>query len=382
MNTIICPNCKHPVEITEAFKDQVEKDIVAKERQKFQVELEEVKKSAFEQSQKKIKEEFAHQIKLSQEDAASKEKRIEKLIEQISMLSEELRESKKQRDEAKIDMQKKLAEEEGKIRVDAQKKAEEEQHLKIIEKDKQLQDALKEVEDMRRKLQQGSQQTQGEAFELEFEQLIASQYPNDKIAPIGKGIKGGDTIQEVWDSNGNYAGKILWELKNTKTWSESWITKLKNDQRVIKAEEAVLVSEVLPNNMKIAGFRNNIWVTQRSFVVPLADTLRAKLIQLFYVKNSVQAKDQKMEMLYGYLSGTEFKHRMEAIIEAFTNMQEEIEKEKRYFTNKWARDEKNIRMVIDNTYGMHGDLKGIIGGIIPQIKGLENPLELSDGQDL
>src|SRR5258708_6448310 len=127
----------------------------------------------------------------------------------------------------------------------------------------------------------------------------------------------------------------------------------------------------MPNNMKIAGFRNSVWVTQRPFVIPLADTLRAKLIQLFYIKNSVHAKDEKMEILYTYLSGTEFKHRVESINESFTNMQQEIEKEKRYFSNKWDRDEKNIRQVIDNTYGMHGDLKGIMGNMIPQIKGIE-----------
>jgi hypothetical protein len=268
-------------------------------------------------------------------------------------------------------MQKKIAEEQDKIRTEAQKKAEEENHMKILQKDKQLESALKELEDMKRKLEQGSQQMQGEAFELEFEELLQRQYPNDKVTPVGKGIKGGDIIQEVWDARGNYTGKILWELKNTKTWSEPWIDKLKADKRAINAEEAVIISEVMPTNMKNAGFRDGVWVTQRNFVIPLADTLRAKSIQLYYVKNSVQSKDEKMEILYSYLSGTEFKHRVEAIIEAFTRMQDEIEKEKRYFSNKWARDEKNIRQVIDNTYGMHGDLKGIIGAMLPQVRGLD-----------
>jgi len=131
--------------------------------------------------------------------------------------------------------------------------------------------------------------------------------------------------------------------------------------------------------MKAAGFRNGVWVTERNYAVPLCDTLRAKIIQLYYVRSSVQLKDERMEVLYGYLTGAEFRHRVEAIIEAFTNMQEEIEKEKRYFSNKWARDEKNIRMVIDSTYGMHGDLKGIIGSALTQVKGID--LLLEDGKD-
>jgi hypothetical protein len=278
---------------------------------------------------------------------------------------------KKKDEERDLEMQKQIAREEEKIRKEAAEKASEENHMKIVEKDKQLESALKELEDMKRKLQQGSQQLQGEAFELEFEELLQRQYPNDKITPVGKGIKGGDIIQEVWDSRGNYTGKILWELKNTKTWSEGWVDKLKADKRAINAEEAVLISEILPTTMKFAGFKDGVWVTQRNFVIPLADTLRAKAIQLYYVKSSVQSKDEKMEILYAYLSGTEFKHRVEAIIESFSRMQEEIEKEKRYFSNKWARDEKNIRQVIDNTYGMHGDLKGIIGTMLPQVRGIE-----------
>lgn len=311
------------------------------------------------------------------EDAGERNKR---LSEQIEELLKENRAAKREKDELRIEMQKKLAEEEDKIRIDAAKKAEEEQHLKILEKDKQLESALKELEDMKRKLQQGSQQMQGEAFELEFEEMLQRQYPNDKVNPVGKGVKGGDLIQEVWDRNGNYCGKILWELKNTKTWTEGWIDKLKGDQRSSNAEEAVLISVVLPNNIKNAGFRNGVWVTQQDFFIPLADTLRAKLIQLYYVKQSVKSKDEKAELLYSYLSGTEFRHRVEAIVEAFSNMQSEIEKEKRYFSTKWARDEKNIRQVIDNTYGMHGDLKGIIGQTLPQIKGLDM-MELSDGEE-
>lgn len=381
MNTVVCPHCKKAVEISEALRHEFNEQQLAEINEQHLKEIEAVKKATLDASVKKAKEEFELQMKQAREDAEEKDSRIKKLIEQITELTQELRQSKKERDEAALEMQKKLHESEDKIRIEAQKKAEEEQHLKILAKDKQLQDTLKELEDARRKLQQGSQQTQGEVFELEFEEMLQREFPHDKIKPVGKGVKGGDVIQEVWDAKGNYNGKILWELKNTKTWSEGWVDKLKNDKRTINAEEAVLITEVLPKELKSAGWRDGIWVTEKHFVIGLASALRASLIQLYYVKNAAKGKDEKVEILYSYISGVEFKHRIEAIIEAFTSMQVEIEKEKRYFSSKWARDEKNIRRVIDNTYGMHGDFKGIIGNNLPTIRGLEElPEEASDSQ--
>ena len=231
---------------------------------------------------------------------------------------------------------------------------------------------------MKRKLQQGSQQTQGEAFELEFEKMLKNEFPNDTISEVEKGTKGGDIVQEVCDRNGNMCGKILWELKNTKTWSELWIDKLKGDQRSAVADYAVLISEALPDQIDTARFYKNIWVTKTNFVIGLACALRLNLIQIAMAKRATGGRKDKSELLFNYLSGTEFRLRIEAIIDAFTNMQLEIEKEKRYFSNKWARDEKNIRQVIDNTYGMHGDLKGIVGNTFPQIKGLQG---LEDGKE-
>lgn len=380
MNNIQCPHCGKPVELSHAFKAQFEQEIVTREDEKHKKAIEDTRLQALEESSKKITEKFEVKMKMAEEKEQAEQERNKELLEMVTKLNVDLREAKKQKEEAGLQMQKQLAIEEDKIRLDAQKKAEEEQHGKIAEKDKQLMSVMKELEDARRKLQQGSQQIQGEAFEEQFENMLRLQYGNDVISPVGKGIKGGDIIQEVWDKRGNLAGKILWELKNTKTWSEGWVDKLKTDQRGINAEEAVLITEILPTDMKVAGFRSGIWVTRQEFVLSLADTLRAKLIQLYYVRQSVEGKDEKMNTLFTYLSGTEFKHRIEAIIESFSGMQTEIEKEKRYFSNKWARDEKNIRQVIDNTFGMHGDLKGIIGGVLPQIKGLD-ALELASGDE-
>lgn len=377
MQTISCPHCKKSFEISEALDSEYRETLIADLEKKHQQELLTKTKELEERTTKKVREELELKLKDQANAAEEAKERGRKLQEELLETAKQIRELKQKDEDRQREMNKQLEEAEEKIRLKAQEDAEKDNKLKLLEKDKQLQDTLKELEDAKRKLTQGSQQAQGEVFELEFESLLASKYPNDKISPVGKGIKGGDIIQEVWDNRGNYAGKILWELKNTKLWSEPWIQKLKTDKRAINAEEAILISEVLPTDVKLAGYRDGVWVTEQAFVIPLADTMRAKLIQLYYAKKAAEGKDGKMEILYRYLSGTEFKNRVEAIVEAFSNMQVEIEKEKRYFSNKWARDEKNIRQVIDSTYGMHGDLKGIIGGVLPQIQGL---LELESGE--
>lgn len=372
MNTIICPHCKKSVEIDLALRHQIEDQVLDEERSKHKKELEEIKRDSETKISKRLEEQFALQIKQSKEDAQEKENRIKELLEKLTESVEERRALKRETQEAKLEMQKTLMQEEEKIRRDAQKKAEEEQHLKLLEKDKQLGDAMKEVEEMKRKLTQGSQQTQGEVFEQEFEQALKNEFSNDTVKEVAKGVKGGDIIQEVWDRNGNLCGTILWELKNTKAWSEQWITKLKEDQLSAKADYAVIITEVMPTTIDTAKYYKNVWVTKQNFVIGLACALRINLIQIAMAKRASEGNKEKKDILYSYVSSTEFKLRLQAIVEAFSNMQIEIEKEKRYFANKWARDEKNIRQVIDNTYGLHGDFKGIIGTTLPQLKGLDS----------
>ena len=362
-NTFSCPHCKKEIELTEALKHQFEEE--------FQKDLEVVKKETEEKVRKKIQEEQELELKNSENERRELAEKNKRLQDEQLELNKLVRDLKSKDEERELEMQKTLHAEEEKIRVDAQKKAEEESRLKILEKDKQLADTLKELEDAKRKLQQGSQQTQGEAFELEFENILKAEFPNDTIGEVSKGTRGGDIIHEVTDRNGNYCGKILWELKNTKAWSEPWIDKLKTDQRAITAEYAVIISEAVPDDVSSAKFHKGVWIVKRAFVLGLAYSLRLSLVQIAMAKRAMEGKKEKMDVLYSYLSGTEFRHRVEAIIESFTNMQDEIEREKRYFANKWSRDEKNIRQVVDNTYGMQGDLKGIMGNALPDIKGLD-----------
>ncbi|MGH7246325.1 MAG: DUF2130 domain-containing protein [Candidatus Levyibacteriota bacterium] len=375
MQSITCPHCKKVIEITQALTEEVMSDISEKHKEELQkVRLEE--KVLVE---KKIREELDMKLKEVEQEKKSDKQRIEKLMQDILKANDDMRILRQKDEEREIENQKKLALEREKMKEELEKVVDEKAKLIIAEKDKQLEDTKKALEEATRKAEQKSQQLQGESFELGFEELLTRQYPHDKFIPVKKGVRGGDIIQEVWDANGNFVGKVLWELKNTKSWSEQWIDKLKGDRRESNVDEAILVSDIIPADMKHAGFRNGVWVSRPAFIIPLTDSIRAKLIQLFYIKKSAEGKDMKMEVLYKYLTGSEFQHRIEGIIDAFNNLLTEIEKEKRYFTSKWARDEKNIRQIIDNTYGMHGDLKGIVGGALQTIKDLEM-IELTDGK--
>lgn len=372
LNTIKCPNCGREVEISEALKHELEEQALTAERQKHKTELEEQEKRLLKKAQAKAEEDFRLQLKTQQEELTEQKQRNQKLIDQLAELTKTVRELKQKDEERQLEMEKKLAENQDKIRQEVLKKTAEEHQLKDAEKDKKLQDAEKMIEELKRKVQQGSQQTQGEVLELELEQQLTNEFSNDKITPVGKGVRGADVIQEVWDRNGNRCGTILWESKNAR-WSNEWLDKLKDDQRQIKADDAALVSENLPEGINSAGYKDGVWISHRRTVLGLAYGLRAKIIQDFHTRRSLTGKDEKKEILYNYLTGKEFRQRVEAIINAFTGMQEEIERERRWFQAKWARQERHLRNVIDHTHGMHGDLQAIVGNSLPEIKSLESP---------
>ncbi len=361
-NVITCPHCQKDIELTDALKHQFQKD--------FEKDLEKAKSEALETARKDLEEKSKTDLLDLQKQLEEQKKKNDEFVKEELKLREEKRLLEEKEKEIDLKIARQLDSEKKKIEEQVIKSEEEKHHLKDLEKEKVIEDLKKALDDAQRKANQGSQQTQGEAFELEFETILKREFPNDIISEVAKGTRGGDIVQEVVDRNGNSCGKILWELKNTKAWSEQWVDKLKSDQRAITAEYAVIISEVVPEEIESAKFYKNIWVVKRSFVLGLAYSLRLSIIQIAMAKRASEGKQDKMDILYTYLSGTEFRQRVEAIIESFTSMQDEIEKEKRYFANKWSRDEKNIRQVIDNTFGMQGDLKGIMGNALPEIKGL------------
>ena len=399
---ITCPNCGTEISIDEALTTQIEQQIRLTYEAKEQNAQKQIALKEEEIAKKEQQVDMIVAQKISTEKSLLLEKiRIEvekEKIQEITFLEKELKEKddklvearsaqleirkeKMQLEEDKrsfeVQMQRTLDEEKIKIVEEVKRQATEEQQHKVAELNKQLSDAMKVNEEMRRKLEQGSQQTQGEALELEIEDLLRREFPLDMILPVGKGINGADIIQKIHDRSGKCCGQIIWELKNTKTWSEGWIQKLKDDQRIAKADCAVLISVSLPDDVKSFQQRNGVWVTNLNSFLGLASALRVGLLQVAAIKLSTVGKNEKMEVLYDYLLGVEFKQKIEGIVEAFVGMKEELEKEKRAYQKIWAHREKQIQRVSDNTIGIYGDLGGLMGKALPQIK----ILELDEGEN-
>ena len=274
-----------------------------------------------------------------------------------------------------LEIARRLDQEASKVRDETARRLSEEYRLKDAEKDKKLQDAIKANEELRRRLQQGSQQTQGEVLELELETLIKNTFPLDHVEPVPKGAIGADLIQRVIDKAGHPCGSIVWEAKRTKAWNDGWIQKLKDDQRLVKAELAILLTEVLPKDCGNFGQVSGVWVTNPQCAMSLAIALRSQLIEIERTKLAAVGKNEKMEVLYRYLSGSEFKQRVEAVVEAFIEMQEDLQEERRIFERRWSKREKQIQRVISNTSGMYGDFQGLIGASLQSIPAL-SPREL------
>jgi hypothetical protein len=294
-------------------------------------------------------------------------------------LRKERRELEEQKETLELTLTRRLDEERSKIREAAKKEAADERQLKDAEKDKLISDMRSQIEDLKRKSEQGSQQTQGEVLELMLEELLRRCFPFDTILPVAKGVHGGDVIQIVHDSLGAECGIILWESKRTKSWSDGWLPKLRDDQRAAKAHLAILVSIELPKGITTFECIDNVWVTCQACAVALASALRSGLIDAASARRSADGKQTKMELLYNYLAGQEFRHRVEGIVESFVTLKQDLEAEKRAMQRIWAKREKQLERAITITSAMYGDFQGIAGASLAGIESLEIPA-ITDGR--
>jgi len=229
----------------------------------------------------------------------------------------------------------------------------------------------RQIEDLRRKAEQGSQQLQGEAQEIELESLLRARFPRDLIEPVAKGEFGGDVLHHVLGPGGQTCGTILWECKRTKNWSDGWLAKLRDDQRSAKADVALIVSSALPRNVDTFDLVDSVWVADPRFAVPLVIALRQSLIDLAASRLAQDGQQTKMELVYAYLTGPRFRHRVEAIMEKFTDMQADLDRERKTMMRLWAKREEQLRGVLESTAGLYGDLQGIAGRAMPEIDSLD-----------
>jgi len=377
-DTIVCPHCKRPIPLTDALSHQL-KEKFEKEKE---IELEKLKKDLnnrarewreeqIKKIEEKLKSDAEYKLKDAKNEADELKKQKKDLQEQLLELNKLIRQLRVESQQKQIELEKKLALEQEKIRIEEQKKYEQEYKFKLLEKDKKLDDAMKMVEDYKRKLEQGSQQLQGEVLELELENILRKEFPHDEIKEVPKGVTGADLIQEVRNNYGKACGLIIWELKRTKIWSDSWIAKLKQDQRQVKADIAILISQALPDGVKNFSEKNGIWIGDYDSILSLGLAMRKSLIEISAVKSSIVGRHEKKEILWSYLNSVEFKHRLDAFYDAYSQLKDDLKKEQEWFRRKWAKQDKNIQQLSDSIFGIHGDLQGIIGKSLPEIKGLE-----------
>ncbi len=348
MDMIPCPNCGKQIQISEALRHQLEEKIKISEQAKHKEELEKVKAQTTAQIEKKLKGEA--------------QRELEKSARERKLLEEKLEKEKAERVEF-----------EKRIKESASKNAEEEQRLRIKEKDLQLEEIRKVNEDLKRKLEQGSQQRQGEALELDLEEKLKTQFPTDEFLPIPKGVEGADIWQKVI-YQGKIVGSILWETKRTKAWSNAWTTKLKEDLTRINASEAILISQVLPNNSNSFDRKDGVWIAKYEHTISLGRFVRFLLTNVAMVKSSNSHTEEEWGRIRDYMMSDNFKHRMQAHFEGIKSLSDTLDADKRATMIRWKKQESIISKMDSNTTNFYGELKAIVSQL-PQIEGIDTPLD-------
>ncbi len=375
-NTIKCPDCGREIEVSQAISHQIEEQVVASLEEKHKKELENALIIAEEKALASVGKKLESEIENSKKEAEEEKERSRKLIQEITKLSDEKRELRRKDEEREILMKRKLADEEEKIREEAIKMEREKSNLDIAEYKKKLSDMEQALKDAQSKAKQGSQQLQGEVLELDLEEKLRSNFIYDEINPIGKGVQGADILQKVKNQEGKVAGIILWETKRAK-WSPSWIAKLKEDGRKNDATMVVLVSEELPKDIDDFKVMDGVLVTSVKYSISIAGILRRSVMYVAAAKSASVNKDEKLEMLYGYITSDAFRHRFEAFSDSVQAMQEDLLTERRSMERIWKKREIQIQRISLNSSRMFGELQGVMGSELSDIKSLQ----LDSGED-
>ena len=348
-------------------KEKNIKEIVANEKNKAKEEAErEINKQHnidIDREKKKSNEQIKFlndKLKKASEEEIKFINEKDELIEQINSKEREyLKKRSIDRKNIRTEIQNQ-ADEKHKFEVgEAKRKIDEEYRLKEKELTLKYNSLKRETDSLQRKLDQGSQQMQGEIAELELTEILTREFPEDEIIEIRKGERGADLVQIV-KSSGKEFGKIIWEVKNTKNWSERWIPKLKDDQKEVSADISVLVTKALPQNTSGFFIKNDVHVTKVDFAVSLAGFFRASLMQIYRIKKATEGAGDKKDRLFKYITGPEFVQRIQLHITTCAEMKADLDKERGALIRQLAKREKQIEKVLVSTLELWGDFDGIL----------------------
>ena len=381
--TVTCPNCRQVIKLTESLAAP----LLEATRERFEQRLAE-RDAELEVQKTIIAADEARKAKARlADDLVARDRRLVELEELLAVREEKLADAQKAqaevlRKQRELDDQRRELELTIETRVEsglaaarerARSELDGELRLKLSEKEQVIAAMKAQLEEMKRRAEQGSQQLQGEVLELELEAVLASRFPHDVVSPVPKGERGGDVVQRVCGPSGRECGAILWESKRTKNWSDLWLPKLRKDQREAGADVAILVSTALPRGVESFERIDSVWVAHPRFALPLACVLRASLLELAAQRVAGQGLQTKTEQVYAYLTGARFRQRVQAMLEAFNAMDADLRAEKKAMLRQWAKRETQLSRVVEATAGMYGDLQGIAGTTLPEIDGLALP---------
>jgi hypothetical protein len=317
-------------------------------------------------------EEFAQEKKALADELEQKESKLHKFREQELELRKQKKDLEEQQANLQLDLQRKLDEE--RIKLSEQIAQREAGRFAMIEAEykKKIEDAQRANDDLRRKLDQGSQQLQGEVLELELEHTLASSFLYDQIDEVKKGVRGADVIQTVRTTMGQVCGKIVWEAKRAENWTDKWLQKLKDDQQEAKADIAVLVTTVMPKGVTEPFMRlGDVWVVAPHVLRPVAETLRVMLLEAHKLKLVNTGRNEKMESLYNYLASAQFAQKVRTMLESFESMRSDLEAEKRAMLKIWAKRQTQIERVTGSMVTVVGELQGIAHDALPQLDAID-----------
>ncbi|WQY70952.1 DUF2130 domain-containing protein [Helicobacter pylori] len=333
--------------------------------------IEEARKNAFLEQQKGLE--------LLQKELDEKSKQVQELHQKEAEIERLKRENNEAESRLKAENEKKLNEKLDLEREKIEKALHEKNELKFKQQEEQLEMLRNELKNAQRKAELSSQQFQGEVQELAIEEFLRQKFPLDSVEEIKKGQRGGDCIQVVHTREFQNCGRIYYESKRTKEFQKTWVEKLKSDMREIGADMGVIVSEALPKEMERMGLFEGVWVCSFEEFKGLSAVLREGVIQVSLAKKSQENKGDKVNLLYHYLTSSEFSMQVNAIIEGFEQLRADLESEKRAMARIWKSREKQMEKVFEGTINMYGSIKGIAGNVIGQVKALELGY---DGEDL
>lgn len=418
--SIVCPKCDHhfpldqgitrqtieryEAEFDKAFADQrkeleaqIEKEAERKATSQFAGQIARLNEQIAEQNKAaedakkqiakvqldaktKALEEFEQEKKSLADELADKEEKLKVFREQELDLRKQRKVLEEAQDNLKLEMQRQLDAERQKLTTEISLKESSRFVMMEAEYKKKIEDAQKANEDLRRKLEQGSQQLQGEVLELEIEHTLTDSFRHDRIEEVKKGVRGADVLQTVCTPSGHVCGRIIWEAKRAENWSESWLQKLKDDQQGADARIAVLVTTALPKGINDPFFqRDGVWIVSPQMIRPVAEALRTLLLETHRVEMINTGKEEKMELLYAYMTSENFSRKVRTVVESFVSMKSQLDSEKRAIQKQWAAREMQINRVTETMSSFVGELQAIAQNSLPLLNNIEH-LELPNDE--